>query len=347
MSDPAITIRVEIGLDPDAQSFLRALIAGLSRGYGPPDPATPAKEDTLSRIEQELEAEITAEGAPKAQAQASTQKPEPAPEPVKALPPLPEIKHRLGMLSDADRAAILAHREAGMAPGLIAHQLGVRVDTISGLLYAARKAKRSDAQPSSQKHKGFWSAEKRAELLRRREANEDRHALAKAYGVTPDSIRMQLYLARQERDAPSPEVSPPETAPPEASPPASLPPAPLPPASLSPAPLPRPPAAPLRQIRQDLEAEMRAFEAKRGVTRVPSGAEFMAVGVPMTFNDEAHAIEWLTQHGHTVRKGPGMGAMTINGEKMPRVAFTQRAAAIAREHGMRLIAQRQTQGRAA
>jgi hypothetical protein len=109
---------------------------------------------------------------------------------------------------------------------------------------------------------------------------------------------------------------------------------------------PRPPAAPPRQIRQDLAAEMARFEATKGVIRIPSAQEFAEVGVPMSFPDEAAAVEWLAAHGHQVKKGPGQAVITLDGNRIARPSFPQRAAAIARELGIKLINERK-QGRAA
>jgi hypothetical protein len=92
---------------------------------------------------------------------------------------------------------------------------------------------------------------------------------------------------------------------------------------------------------------MAAFEAAKGVIRIPTAREFAAIGVPMSFPDEAAAIEWLTSHGHDVRKGPGQSVITLDGKRVARPSFPQRAAGIAREYGMKLIAERQNQGRAA
>jgi transposase-like protein len=358
----ALTIRHELAFDPVTQDLIRDLLRAITRGAAPvaePEPASPPADPGL------------ADPAPA----------DPGPGADDALPALPVIANRLGALTDEDRAILLAHREAGAHPSALARQLGVRASTISGILYTARLKRDRGADGKLHKGKGFWTPERRAELVRRYEAGETREALAKHYAATPDAVRLQIWKARKQRAAPQPapaELTPAEPSAPEIRlkefvtelEPPPPPPAPPPPAKpenqqtyltvkqavalaagkpAAPAlpAAPRPPAAPPRQIRQDLAAAMAAFEAAKGVIRIPTAREFAAIGVPMSFPDEAAAIEWLTSHGHDVRKGPGQSVITLDGKRVARPSFPQRAAGIAREYGMKLIAERQNQGRAA
>lgn len=478
MTDPVATLRVEVAFDPTMHSLVRDFLHVLTRLLPEPKPPAadpePVKDDALARIERELEIEaLSIQVGPALGAfyrhevalSKVRHREKPAPS---SLPPLPVIANRLGALTDDDRAIILAHREAGAQPNGLARKLGVQPTTIHGILYTARLKRDRAAEGKPHKGRGFWTPEKRAELLKRYEDGEARDALATAYGATPDAVRLQLYHGRRERaeqQRPTPaqvENSPGESAASAlaswsaerreelrrqvdvsgekiadiakslgltkgavkiqlyrarkayAAKPTPAAPAPAAPeirlkdfvADLDPnasprrdliptqptqatlaasavastpaqttvrtldqhravvasipkpaivahsaraslPPIPKPSPTPPRKVRQDLAAEIAAFEATKGVTRIPSGEEFAAIGVPMSFTDEEDAIRWLTNHDHQVKHGPGRGRITVDGKHMPRQEFRQRAAAIAREFGMELIRKQRDQGRAA
>lgn len=296
----ALTIRVELALSSSAEDLLSRLL----RQDGTPKSIDGAPiYDALIAMEERIEALHAA-------VQRAWQQPKAPvvdPEPVKNS--APASAQNWFRTTPSERAALLLRVDGGMKPKDLAVELGVRLKSLHDTIYRARQERKladgseaSTAQPEPAPAPPPSPAPQAATTVR----TLDQH---RAVAATPSA---SIKLPTQASAA---VVS------------GNLP------------PIPRPSGAPQRPGRAALEAEMKAFEAANGVTRLPTITQMAEVGVPTAFLDIAAATKWLTANGHSVRPA-GRMRFQINGKPVAATNFVANAQMIAREHAMKLLKER-------
>jgi hypothetical protein len=209
----------------------------------------------------------------------------------------------------SERAALLLRVERGMKPKHLAAELGVELKRLHDALYRARQERKLVAGAEA-------------------EAGKLQPQPEPAPPPPPIQAATTVRTLDQHRAvAATPSASLPATQASAAVVSGNLP------------PIPRLSGAPQRPGRAALEAEMKAFEAANGVTRLPTITQMAEVGVPTAFLDIAAATKWLTANGHSVRPA-GRMRFQINGKPVAATDFVANAQMIAREHAMKLLKER-------
>lgn len=308
MNNPIVTVRLELALSSSAEALLSRLVDTVLAQSSVP------KQDTLAAVERCLMEEEAQDVPLRVREDFVEFASAPATAAVIATPGeetdrvQPASAQTWFRTTPQERELILLRVEHGEKVKDLAAEFGVKSQSIHDVVYRARKERKL--------------AKRSAASITRPASTTP--AIAETVAPPPQIVEQ----AKELRPA-----SPPKAPSTQAS--ATV-------ISGRPPSMPKPSGTPQRPIRQTLNAEMTAFEAKNGVTRLPTIAEIAETGVPTDFINVPVASEWLTANGHTVKKHGSMG-YRIDGAVVRASEFVALARHIARNHAVAILAKRKAQ----